>query len=101
MKVKLPASGQCGKRETGSRKKIDNDMSSDFTVNKICEHGGKVFSAKTTVTCFCSSKCNSRNYEQKVRNQKQPVILATLRDINKFEISRVQLSLFLIHLDHV
>jgi endogenous inhibitor of DNA gyrase (YacG/DUF329 family) len=45
-------------------------MSSNITVNKICEHCGKVFTAKTTVTRFCSSQCNSRNYKQKVRNEK-------------------------------
>ena len=45
-------------------------MSSNFTLNKICEHCGKVFSAKTTVTRFCSHLCNSRNYKLKLRNQK-------------------------------
>jgi len=45
-------------------------MSSNITINKICEHCGKVFTAKTTVTRFCSSQCNSRNYKQKVRNEK-------------------------------
>jgi excisionase family DNA binding protein len=58
------------KTKTESRRKIDNGMSSNFTVNKICEHCGKVFTAKTTVTRFCSHICNSRNYKQKCRNEK-------------------------------
>ncbi|MGY3212534.1 helix-turn-helix domain-containing protein [Mucilaginibacter sp. HD30] len=35
-------------------------MSSNFTVNRICEHCGNVFEAKTTVTRFCSKLCNKR-----------------------------------------
>jgi hypothetical protein len=43
---------KCGKRKTESRRKIVGYMSSNFTVNKICEHCGKVFSAKTTLPVF-------------------------------------------------
>jgi excisionase family DNA binding protein len=73
-------------------------MSSNFTVNKICEHCGKVFSAKTTVTRFCSSKCNSRNYKQKVRNQKlaatrqavQQVVSHQLEELTSLEFLSVK-----------
>jgi excisionase family DNA binding protein len=58
------------KTRTECRRNNVIKMSSNITVNKICEHCGKVFTAKTTVTRFCSSKCNSRNYKQKVRNEK-------------------------------
>lgn len=45
-------------------------MSTNITVNRICEHCGKTFVAKTTVTRFCSHICNSRNYKQKTRRSK-------------------------------
>ena len=45
-------------------------MSSNFTVNRICECCGNRFTAKTTVTRFCSKTCNSRNHKQKAREAK-------------------------------
>lgn len=45
-------------------------MSSNFTVNRICEQCGNVFSAKTTVTRFCSKVCNSKNGKLRTRNLK-------------------------------
>jgi excisionase family DNA binding protein len=57
-------------------------MSSNFTVKRICEQCEGVFEAKTTVTRFCSPKCNKRNYKLKKRinvmkdtDQKVQVIL--------------------------
>ncbi|MBE7177986.1 MAG: helix-turn-helix domain-containing protein [Mucilaginibacter polytrichastri] len=45
-------------------------MSSNIKIAKICEFCGNRFIAKTTVTRFCSHKCNSRNYKQKGREKK-------------------------------
>jgi len=45
-------------------------MSSNFTVNRLCEQCGKVFVAKTTVTRFCSKLCNKRHYKSKERAKK-------------------------------
>jgi len=45
-------------------------MSSNFTVNRLCEQCGNVFVAKTTVTRFCSKLCNKRNGKQRSRNTK-------------------------------
>jgi hypothetical protein len=45
-------------------------MSSNFTVNRLCEQCGNVFVAKTTVTRFCSKLCNKRHYKAKERSQK-------------------------------
>jgi len=36
-------------------------MSSNFTMQKTCEQCGKLFVARTSVTRFCSSKCNNKN----------------------------------------
>jgi excisionase family DNA binding protein len=45
-------------------------MSSNLFVKRICEYCGNTFTAKTTVTRFCSKKCNSRNGKQRVRELK-------------------------------
>jgi predicted DNA-binding transcriptional regulator AlpA len=45
-------------------------MSSNFTVNRLCEQCGKVFEAKTTVTRFCSKLCNKRNSKTRHRGLK-------------------------------
>jgi IS30 family transposase len=45
-------------------------MSSNFTVNRICEQCGKVFAARTTVTRFCSKVCNSKNGKMRSRKLK-------------------------------
>jgi excisionase family DNA binding protein len=54
----------------GSAWHVNHDMSSNFVVNRICESCGEVFQAKTTVTRFCSSKCNKRASKQKLRGVK-------------------------------
>lgn len=45
-------------------------MSSNLSVKRICEYCGNTFTAKTTVTRFCSLKCNSRNGKQRLRERK-------------------------------
>lgn len=45
-------------------------MSSTFTVQRICEHCGNEFTARTTVTRYCSSKCNKRDYKARKRAEK-------------------------------
>ncbi len=42
-------------------------MSSKIEVQRICQHCGKDFTARTTVTRFCSHKCASAAHKQKVR----------------------------------
>lgn len=45
-------------------------MSSNIQIERICEYCGKTFIAQTTVTKFCSHKCNSKAYKAKVRSKK-------------------------------
>lgn len=45
-------------------------MSSNIKVQRICEHCGVQFTARTTKTRYCSHTCNSRAYKAKVRSQK-------------------------------
>jgi excisionase family DNA binding protein len=45
-------------------------MSSSITVRRICEHCKYEFSAKTTVTKYCSNKCASKAYKARLRATK-------------------------------
>ncbi len=45
-------------------------MSTKISISRTCECCGKIFTAKTTVTRFCSHKCNSKSYKQKLKEQK-------------------------------
>ncbi len=45
-------------------------MSSTIEVQRICEYCEKTFIAKTTLTRYCSHKCNSRGYKRNVKNLK-------------------------------
>jgi excisionase family DNA binding protein len=40
-------------------------MSSKIEVKRICQHCGNEFTARTTVTRFCSHRCNSAAYKAK------------------------------------
>jgi excisionase family DNA binding protein len=42
-------------------------MSSNIEIQRICEHCGNEFTAKTTKTRYCSLKCNNTAYKQKRR----------------------------------
>jgi hypothetical protein len=39
-------------------------MSSNIRLDRVCEECNKIFVAKTTVTRFCSSRCNNKNYKE-------------------------------------
>ncbi|MFV0573133.1 MAG: helix-turn-helix domain-containing protein [Xanthomarina gelatinilytica] len=48
-------------------------MSSNIEVIRVCEYCKNEFVAKTTVTRFCSQKCNSRDYKRRIRKLKVEV----------------------------
>ncbi len=50
--------------------KISHIMSSKIEVIRICEHCKKQFTARTTLTRYCSHICNSRGYKSMVRKGK-------------------------------
>jgi len=73
-------------------------MSSNFTMQKTCEQCGKLFVAKTSVTRFCSSKCNNKNIklrkkvgcifpEQKVNKKR---VVHTLEELTSLEFLDVK-----------
>lgn len=45
-------------------------MASNIKIVRICEYCGNEFTARTTVTRFCSHTCNSRAYKANKKNQK-------------------------------
>jgi excisionase family DNA binding protein len=45
-------------------------MSSNITIQRICQYCGNSFTAKKTTTKFCSHKCNSRGYKLNLKNKK-------------------------------
>jgi predicted DNA-binding transcriptional regulator AlpA len=44
-------------------------MSSNMLLKKICKHCGNVFTAKTTVTKFCSDDCAKKNYKLRKKQE--------------------------------
>ena len=42
-------------------------MSSNIKVQRICQHCGNEFTARTTTTLYCSHRCNSAAYKAKQR----------------------------------
>lgn len=45
-------------------------MSSNISVQRICQYCGSIFIAKTTVTKFCNVSYNGRFYKAKIREEK-------------------------------
>lgn len=45
-------------------------MSSNIRVQRICQHCSQEFTAKTTVTKYCSDNCAKRAYKLRKKNEK-------------------------------
>ncbi|MEM6642155.1 MAG: helix-turn-helix domain-containing protein [Bacteroidota bacterium] len=45
-------------------------MSSNIRVQRICQHCGSEFTAKTTVTKYCSDNCAKRAYKKRKKDEK-------------------------------
>ena len=45
-------------------------MSSNIFIQRICEHCSKEFTARTTVTKFCSDSCAKRAYKARLKAEK-------------------------------
>lgn len=45
-------------------------MTSKIKVQRICQHCGNEFTALTTTTQYCSSKCRSASNKDRIRNEK-------------------------------
>jgi excisionase family DNA binding protein len=49
---------------------IRHEMSSNIKVQRICQYCSKEFTARTTVTKYCSHKCSQRDYKARKRAEK-------------------------------
>jgi excisionase family DNA binding protein len=45
-------------------------MSSSFKVQRICQHCGNEFTARTTVTQYCGDNCSKKAYKERLRASK-------------------------------
>ena len=45
-------------------------MSSNIQVQRICQHCGKEFTARTTVTQYCGDNCAKRAYKERLKRNK-------------------------------
>lgn len=82
-------------------------MSSNFTIQRICEYCGNEFTARTTKTRYCSKKCNSAAYKQNKRQTKinqsntetlksketKQKVLPTIKDKDTLTVSETALFL--------
>lgn len=58
-------------------------MSSNIKTTRICQQCGEGFTARTTVTKFCSHTCASRAYKQRTREQKvEKSVTETVREVS-------------------
>jgi len=55
-------------------------MSSNIQIQRICQHCGSEFTARTTVTKYCSDNCAKRAYKARKRNEK---VLQSNTETNK------------------
>lgn len=66
-------------------------MSSNLSINRVCEYCKNTFVAKTTHTRFCSRICNGRNIKMQNRNAKIEVSnLETRLKTNEKSIEKIE-----------
>ncbi len=70
-------------------------MSSNIKIQRICEHCNNEFTARTTVTRFCSHKCASAAHKQKVRDSKVDVSNRKTQQIKNQSIDILKAKEFL------
>ena len=49
-------------------------MSSNLEIKKVCQFCGNVFTAKTTVTKYCSHDCNRKDYKRKLKAERVQIV---------------------------
>ena len=59
-------------------------MSSNIRLEKTCQHCGKKFTAKTTVTQFCSDNCAKRAYKARLRSAKVDAAIQKENEVKPF-----------------
>ena len=70
-------------------------MSSNIQVQRICQHCGKEFTARTTVTQYCSEPCSKRAYKARLRAVKVEHSNKETQRIKKLPIEELKAKAFL------
>lgn len=70
-------------------------MSSNIQVQRICQHCGKEFTARTTVTQYCSDDCAKRAYKARLKAGKIEASNKETRQIKNQPIEQLKAKEFL------
>ena len=70
-------------------------MSSNIKVQRICQHCGNEFLARTTLTRYCSHKCNSRDYKTRKRAEKIKISTKEIRYLKQVTFEELKAKEFL------
>jgi excisionase family DNA binding protein len=70
-------------------------MSTNIEVQRICQHCGKEFTAKTTSTRYCSHICNSRAYKANIKGLKIELSNTETRKIKTKSVEELKVKPFL------
>jgi excisionase family DNA binding protein len=70
-------------------------MSSNIKVQRICQHCGTEFTARTTVTKCCSDKCSKAAYKARIRAEKVQKSNTETRQIKNQPIEELKAKEFL------
>jgi excisionase family DNA binding protein len=70
-------------------------MSSNIQIQRVCEHCGNDFTARTTVTRFCSDACAKRAYKARQKAAKIEKSNVETRQIKSRHIDEIKAKEFL------
>jgi len=70
-------------------------MSSNIYINRICQHCKKEFTARTTVTKYCSDNCAKRAYKLRTKESKIQVSHEETQRIKEKPIEEIKTKEFL------
>ena len=70
-------------------------MSSNIAIKRLCQHCGNEFTAKTTITRYCSHVCNKRAYKAQLKNEKIEVSNIETKQIKNRSVDELKAKEFL------
>jgi excisionase family DNA binding protein len=70
-------------------------MSSNISINRICKHCGNEFTARTTVTQYCSDTCSKRAYKTRLKAEKIEASNKETKSIKQKLIEEIKAKEFL------
>ena len=70
-------------------------MSSNIRVERICQHCGKGFTARTTVTRYCGDACSKKAYKERLKASKIEASNQETRRIKNRPVEELKAKAFL------